>query len=77
MDKLSERLETAAAVRLKCVGAEDSPLYQLLTEAAKLARRVEEAPVRGVLRDNANYLYVGAGTAGLTEGQRVRLVREE
>jgi len=54
-----------------------TPLGELLREAAKLARRVEEAPVRGVLRDNANYLYVGAGTAGLTEGQRVRLVREE
>lgn len=72
-EKLSVRLEARAdMIRGKGVTA----LGELLREAADLARRVEEAPVRGVLRDNANYLYVGAGTAGFIEGQRVRLVRE-
>jgi len=72
MDKLSERLKTAAAVRLKCVGAEDSPLYQLLTEAAELARRVEEAPVADVGNDGWVECSVPPEL-----GQRVRLVREQ
>lgn len=70
-EKLSVRLEKLAAKY--GMAYEDA---EIMEAAALLARRVEEGPVRGVLRDNANYLYIGAGTAGFTEGQRVRLVRE-
>ena len=77
MDKLSERLETAATVRLKCVGAEDSPLYQLLAEAAKLARRVEEAPVVPV-RISDGYYVINLPYELIGQiGDRFLLVREK
>lgn len=69
MDKLSERLELTAR---------DADFHgyhgnaALLREAAKLARRVEEAPVADVGNDGWVECSVPPEL-----GQRVRLVREE
>lgn len=81
-EKLSVRLEAAAHVRLGCVGTTDSPLYKLLTEAAQLARRVEEAPVceitAGYNGPCAAFGCSGADDKAMSAmvSQRVRLVRE-
>lgn len=92
MDKLSERLEAeiailqkqAAEVRPKSIRHwELSQSIALLTEAAKLARRVEEAPDTVLVcchTDDGVELaaQVPSDSPGTwCSGQRVRLVREE
>lgn len=75
--KLSERLEQEARMFDKGVAEFDPDTASLLREAAALARRVEEAPVRSVL-----YLNQAGGVAcyvSLPEnltGKRVRIVEE-
>ena len=75
MDKLSERLEAHAdMIRGKGV----TPLGELLREAAKLARRVEEAPMHSVsAMPGTNRGYGVIAVPGDLVDQRVRLVREE
>ena len=76
MDKLSERLEARAdMIRGKGV----TPLGELLREAAKLARRVEEADA-GVVEYNFGCCLSVRAESGQwlpIQGQRVRLVRED
>lgn len=87
-DKLSVRLEEEAQFRSRpgdfsdWVPESDKALAALLTEAAQLARRVEEAP-RCLICDEGDYLSAVPSdgesfiTAGRLVGQRVRLVRDE
>jgi len=92
MDKLSERLEAhaknaASRAHWAEVGGEDSDGFWKafaadLDAAAKLARRVEEAPVgqavgqSGPLPGYAAAIVLMEDPARI-KGQRVRLVREE
>jgi hypothetical protein len=88
MDKLSERLDAeiailqkqAAEVRPKSIRHwELSQSIALLTEAAKLARRVEEADA-GVVEYNFGCCLSVRAESGQwlpIQGQRVRLVRED
>lgn len=84
MDKLSERLEAEAATwPIDAVSGGPHKLRLLLTEAAKLARRVEEAPATVLVCCHADdgvelVAQVPSDSPGTwCSGQRVRLVREE
>lgn len=83
MDKLSERLVAEAATwPVDAASGGPHKLRALLAEAAKLARRVEEAPVVPVyferLSEGEFFADIEAGRIPCAlAGQRVRLVREE
>jgi len=81
MDKLSVRLEVAAKIHEDIAG--QSALTATIREAAKLARRVEEAPVAEVTAgyDGPCAAFGCSDTADKAMSamisQRVRLVRED
>lgn len=83
MDKLSERLEAEAATwPIDAISGGPHKLRALLTEAAKLARRVEEAPTGkvgiAITRSKRGCeVMLDVPLAGGIAGRRVRLVREE
>lgn len=78
MDKLSERLEAEAATwPIDAISGGPHKLRALLTEAAKLARRVEEAPVVPVrINDGYYVIHLPYELIGRI-GDRFSLVRED